>query len=123
MRSPKKHGDLRGIPADTDMRLRWSDRGGTANAGSSGSPFPLPTRLADGLGARKSPGSRYRDPLPRCATNAHPTVANTMETWVPRAVRQGSGGGLGVRIQRTRRTCVPASGAQDFQLRRLRNSR
>src|SRR5436853_100625 len=31
-----------------------------ASGRPSGSPFPLPTRLADGLGARKSPWPRLR---------------------------------------------------------------
>jgi hypothetical protein len=51
--SPWRHGRARGIPVRADMRLRWSDRGDTAKAGPRGSPFPLLTRLADGLGPRK----------------------------------------------------------------------
>ena len=36
----------------------WSDRVAPPERTRSGSPFPWPTRLADGLGARKSPGPR-----------------------------------------------------------------
>jgi len=39
--SPEMHGCARGIPAHVDMRLRWSDRGDSAKAGPSGSPFPF----------------------------------------------------------------------------------
>jgi hypothetical protein len=62
-------------------RISRGDRGDTARAGPSGSPFHWPTRLADGLGAGRSPWTRLPAPVrPVRRERARRKI------WVPRAV-------------------------------------
>jgi hypothetical protein len=97
------------FPAHATTRLRWSDRGDIPSGSSSGSPFPLPTRLADGLGARKSPWPRLRVAV-RPVRRARGRDGNVG----PPCCRRGSGGSLGVRIQRTESDHAAAGTADKF---------